>query len=78
VSDATTLGSPSGALGLGLGHGEAAVCSDHVHGGVAAHRAWWWCHRFDEIAVKGRSLSLGMVLRLMAMWQHALEGDDGV
>ena len=30
---ATASGGPSEALGLGLGHGGAVVCSDRVHGG---------------------------------------------
>ena len=36
---ATVSGGPCRALGLGLGHDRAAVCSGRAHGGTAAHSA---------------------------------------
>ena len=75
---ATALGGPSGALGLGHGHSEAVVSSGHVHGGTVAHSARGGTSRSDETIVDDGSLSSGMVLGFTAMWQHALEGYDGV
>ena len=59
------------ALGLGLGHGGAAVCSDRVHDGAAGHRARWCCRHSDKMVVEGRSLSSGMVLGFMALRQRS-------
>ena len=73
---AIASGGPSGALGLGLGHGGAAVCSDRVHGGTAAHSALGGACCSDETVVGGGSTSLVMVLGFKAMWKHTLEGDD--
>ena len=73
---AKASGGPSGDLGLGHGHDGIAVSSSHVHGGTAAHRAWWRARRADEAAVHDSSPSLMMVLGLMEMQKHALEGDD--
>ena len=49
-----------------------------MHGGAAAHSARRWCHRSDETDAGGRSPSLVMVLGLIEMWKHVLEGNDGV
>ena len=55
-----------------------AVKLGHMHGGVAAHRAWRWCRRFGELVMGDESRSLVMVLGLVEVWKHVLEGNDRV
>ena len=50
----------------------------HVHGGAAAHKARWWCHRFGELVMGHGSPSSVMVLGLVEVRKHVLEGNDGV
>ena len=50
----------------------------HVHGGAAAHRARWWCRRSGEPLMGDESPSLVMVLGLVEVQKHVLEGNDGV
>ena len=50
----------------------------HVHGGAVAHRARWWCCRCSEPMMGDESPSLVMVLGLVEVQKHVLEGDDEV
>ena len=72
MSVAIASGGPSGALGLGLGHGGAVVCSNCAHGGMAVHSARGDACRSDETVVGDGSLSLGMVLGFIALQKHTL------
>ena len=55
-----------------------AVKLGHVHGGTAAHRAQRWCCRSGEPVMGDESPSLVMVLGLVEVQKHVLEGNDGV
>ena len=50
----------------------------HLHGGTVAHRAQWWCRRFGEPVMGDESPSLVMVLGLVEVRKHLLEGNDEV
>ena len=50
----------------------------HMHGGAVAHRAQWWCHRSGEPVMGDESPSSVMVLGLVEVQKHVLEGNDGV
>ena len=69
---ATVSGGPSGALGLGLGHGGMVVWSNRVHGGAAVHSARDDACRSDETMVGDGSPSSEMVLGFVALWKHVL------
>jgi len=47
-------------------------------GRAAVHRARRWCHRSDEPMMCDESPSLVMVLGLVEVQKHMLEGNDGV
>ena len=49
-----------------------------VHGGVAVHKARWWCHCSGEPVMGHGSPSSVMVLGLVEVRKHMLEGNDGV
>ena len=66
------LGGPSGALGLGLGHGGAAMCSNRMLGGTTAHNACGSACHSDKMVVSDGSLSSGMVLGFNALRKHTL------
>ena len=55
-----------------------AVKLGRVHGGAAAHRAWRWCHHSGEPVMGDESPSSMMVLGLVEVRKHVLEGNDGV
>ena len=50
----------------------------HVQGGVAAHRAWQWCCHSSEPVMGDESPSSVMVLGLVEVQKHVLEGNDRV
>ena len=50
----------------------------HVHGDVAVHRARWWCRCSGEPVMGDESPSSVMVLGLVEVQKHVLEGNDGV
>ena len=74
---AKASGGPSGDLGLDHDHSGVAVTSGHMNGGTTAHRARRQALRSDKTTVHDGSPSLVMVLGLMDMRKHVLEGDDG-
>jgi len=78
TSSATTSTNPIEALRCGSSHGEAAVSSSHMHGGMVAHNVRGGACHSDETVVGGGSPSLVMVLGFKAMRKHTLEGDNGV
>ena len=51
---------------------------DRVHGGTTAHRARRWCRHNGEPVMGDESPSSVMVLGLVEVWKHVLEGNDGV
>ena len=51
---------------------------DHVHSDAATHRAQRWCRRSGEPVMGDESPSSMMVLGLMEVRKHVLEGNDGV
>ena len=50
----------------------------HVHGDTVAHRAWRWCRCSSEPVLGDESPFLVMVLGLVEVRKHVLEGNDGV
>ena len=49
-----------------------------VHGRAVAHRAQRWCHHSGELVIGDESTSSVMVLGLVEVQKHVLEGNDGI
>jgi len=50
----------------------------HVHGGAVAHRARRWCRCSGKPVMGDESPSLVMMLGLVEVWKHVLEGMTGL